>query len=461
LKNIINKILRIIGLIVLCGLLQPATLIAQNKKNLEDKRKKLTKEIEITSKLLDKTKQNKSAVYERFVTLQNQIERREDLIQTIENEIVESENIITRNTGVIAALNEDVSKMRAEYGQILRTSFRLKALNNPLMFLLSAENLNQAYRRWIFLRNYNKYRVGQQEAIAFTQSILSKKIVSLGLEKTEKEQLLMEMQGQKGTLTTELTDKNTMLQTLSTDEAKLRSELEEKQKTKAALDNSIERTIAEEERKKDEITVAKNKKKAAASPPPKAANPVPKPAIPAPSVPNVLPKPIDNPPKPVTEPAPKPQKAVVTEAPEKEVEVEDITSQSFQKLRGRLPWPVDGGFIARAYGKQKHPTLKNIEITNNGIDIRSSEEAPVRSVFEGKVAGVQYIPGHDYTVIIQHGNYYTVYSNLSETNLSKGDIVAAGSLVGKVSTNPISGAAELHFELWREKERLNPASWIK
>ncbi len=453
--------MRIIGLIVLCGLLQPATLFAQNKKNLEDKRKKLTKEIEITSKLLDKTKQNKSAVYERFVTLQNQIERREDLIQTIENEIVESENIITRNTGVIAALNEDVSKMRAEYGQILRTSFRLKALNNPLMFLLSAENLNQAYRRWIFLRNYNKYRVGQAEAIAFTQSILSKKIVSLGLEKTEKEQLLMEMQGQKGTLTTELTDKNTMLQTLSTDEAKLRSELEEKQKTKAALDNSIERTIAEEERKKDEITIAKNKKKAAASPPPKPANPVPKPANPAPKEPDIPTKTVDKPPKPTTEPAPKSPKVVAPEVPEIVVEEEDVTSQSFQKLRGRLPWPVDGGFIARAYGKQKHPTLKNIEITNNGIDIRSSEDAPVRSVFEGKVAGVQYIPGHDYTVIIQHGNYYTVYSNLSETNLSKGDIVGAGSLVGKVSTNPISGAAELHFELWREKERLNPASWIK
>ena len=448
--------MRIIGLIVLCGLLLPATLVAQNKKNLEDKRKKLTKEIEITSKLLDKTKQNKSAVYERFLTLQNQIERREDLIQTIENEIVESENIIIRNTGVIAALNEDVSKMRAEYGQILRTSFRLKALNNPLMFLLSAENLNQAYRRWIFLRNYNKYRVGQAEAIAFTQSILSKKIVSLGLEKTEKEQLLMEMQGQKGTLTTELTDKNVMLQTLSTDEAKLRSELEEKQKTKAALDNSIERTIAEEERKKDEITVAKNKKKNTPIPP--------KPDIPAPKEPSPAPKAVDKvdkPLKPTTEPAPKPQKVVAPEVPEIVVEEEDVTSQSFQKLRGRLPWPVDGGFIARAYGKQKHPTLKNIEITNNGIDIRSSEEAPVRSVFEGKVAGVQYIPGHDYTVIIQHGNYYTVYSNLSETNLSKGDIVGAGSLVGKVSTNPISGAAELHFELWREKERLNPASWIK
>lgn len=449
----IDKILRIIGLIVLFGLLQPVILVAQNKKNLEDKRKKLTKEIEITSKLLDKTKQNKSAVYERFVTLQNQIDRREDLIQTIENEIVESENTILRNTGVVAALNEDVSKMRSEYGQILRTSYRLKALNNPLMFLLSAENLNQAYRRWIFLRNYNKYRVGQAEAIAFTQSVLSKKIVSLGRVKSEKEQLLMEMQGQKGTLTTELTDKNTMLQTLSTDEVKLRNELEQKQKTKAALDNSIERTIAEEERKKDEITVAKNKKKATPA--------APKPDNSPPKEPEIAPKPIDKPTKLTAEPAPKPQKVVVAEVPEKVVEEEDMTSQSFQKLRGRLPWPVDGGFIARAYGKQKHPTLKNIEITNNGIDIRSSEEAPVRSVFEGKVAGVQYIPGHDYTVIIQHGNYYTVYSNLSETNLSKGDIVAAGSLVGKVSTNPISGAAELHFELWREKERLNPASWIK
>jgi septal ring factor EnvC (AmiA/AmiB activator) len=449
----IDKILRIIGLIVLFGLLQPVILVAQNKKNLEDKRKKLTKEIEITSKLLDKTKQNKSAVYERFVTLQNQIDRREDLIQTIENEIVESENTILRNTGVVAALNEDVSKMRSEYGQILRTSYRLKALNNPLMFLLSAENLNQAYRRWIFLRNYNKYRVGQAEAIAFTQSVLSKKIVSLGRVKSEKEQLLMEMQGQKGTLTTELTDKNTMLQTLSTDEVKLRNELEQKQKTKAALDNSIERTIAEEERKKDEITVAKNKKKATPA--------APKPDNSPPKEPEIAPKPIDKPTKLTAEPAPKPQKVVVAEVPEKVVEEEDMTSQSFQKLRGRLPWPVDGGFIARAYGKQKHPTLKNIEITNNGIDIRSSEEAPVRSVFEGKVAGVQYIPGHDYTVIIQHGNYYTVYSNLSETNLSKGDIVAAGSLIGKVSTNPISGAAELHFELWREKERLNPASWIK
>jgi len=141
--------------------------------------------------------------------------------------------------------------------------------------------------------------------------------------------------------------------------------------------------------------------------------------------------------------------------------VEDLASNQFKKLRGKLPWPVEGGVIARSFGRQKHPTLKNIEITNNGIDIRSTEEAPVKSIFEGAVAGVQYIPGHDYTVILQHGNYYSVYSNLSETSVNKGDKVNAGAVLGKLSTNPISGAAELHFELWQEKERLNPANWIK
>jgi septal ring factor EnvC (AmiA/AmiB activator) len=141
--------------------------------------------------------------------------------------------------------------------------------------------------------------------------------------------------------------------------------------------------------------------------------------------------------------------------------VEDFTSTQFKKLRGKLPWPVEGGVIARNFGRQKHPTLKNIEITNNGIDIRSNEEAPVKAVFEGTIAGVQYIPGHDYTVIIQHGNYYSVYSNLSETSVAKGDNINSGTVIGKLSTNPISGAAELHFELWQEKERLNPANWIK
>lgn len=396
---------------------------AQTKSALEEKRKKLTKEIEITSSLLKKTKKNKTAAYDQYVTLQNQIERRESLVQTIENEVVASEENILRNLAIIQSLEQDLEKMKQEYGKLIRNSFRRQYYANPLLFILSSDNLNQAFRRWLFLRKYNRFRNGQVVAIAATQEMLSKKINSIETEKQEKETLLLEMVGQKSKLQKELEEKNGLLKALINDEGKLRQELKQKQAERAQLDRMIESVISAEIAKKIakenvQKDVRENNRKRA-----------------APEESNTNSKNLEK--------------------------VEDLASNQFKKLRGKLPWPVEGGVIARSFGRQKHPTLKNIEITNNGIDIRSTEEAPVRSIFEGAVAGVQYIPGHDYTVILQHGNYYSVYSNLSETSVNKGDKVNAGAVLGKLSTNPISGAAELHFELWQEKERLNPANWIK
>lgn len=396
---------------------------AQTKSALEEKRKKLTKEIEITSSLLKKTKKNKTAAYDQYVTLQNQIERRESLVQTIENEVVASEENILRNLTIIQSLEQDLEKMKQEYGKLIRNSFRRQYYANPLLFILSSDNLNQAFRRWLFLRKYNRFRNGQVVAIAATQEMLSKKINSIETEKQEKESLLLEMVGQKSKLQKELEEKNGLLKALINDEGKLRQELKQKQAERAQLDRMIESVISAEIAKKIakenvQKDVRENNRKRA-----------------APEESNTNSKNLEK--------------------------VEDLASNQFKKLRGKLPWPVEGGVIARSFGRQKHPTLKNIEITNNGIDIRSTEEAPVKSIFEGAVAGVQYIPGHDYTVILQHGNYYSVYSNLSETSVNKGDKVNAGAVLGKLSTNPISGAAELHFELWQEKERLNPANWIK
>jgi len=136
-------------------------------------------------------------------------------------------------------------------------------------------------------------------------------------------------------------------------------------------------------------------------------------------------------------------------------------SLDFKKKMGKLPWPVNDGFISKGFGRQKHPTIKNIDINNNGIDIRTDEGAEVAAVYDGKVSMVRYMPGTDYTILLQHGNYYTVYSNLGETTLAEGDIVKARQPIGRVSTSPITGASELHFELWHQKQRLNPATWIK
>ncbi len=424
-----------LGLLLAFALFLPFLALAQSKKELEDKRKKIIRDIQSTERMIKKTAKTKEATYDRYLALQSQIESREALIQNLQEEIVAVEDGIARNQEVIASLHSDVMKMREEYGRTIRNAYRRKTLSNPLLFILSAESLNQAFRRWLFLRKYDQRRREQSEAIRFTQTMLSKKTANLEETRLEKENLLISMQGQKSTLTGELTEKNAMLKDLGKDEMRLKSDLEKKQAAHEALNNAIEGVIKEEVRKRVEEARSK----------PKAPTPTPeKPAVEAP-----------------VSSAPKPAKAKPSGVEAKPRADEDNISFNFRKSKGRLPWPVENGFISRSFGTQKHPTLKNIEITNNGIDIRTEEGAAVRCVADGKIAGVQFVPGHDYMVIVQHGDYYTVYTNLASTSLSKGDDVKAKQSIGQVSTNNITGTSELHFEVWQQKERMNPAFWIK
>jgi septal ring factor EnvC (AmiA/AmiB activator) len=341
---------------------------------------------------------------------------------------------------VITALENDLSHMREEYGQMVRGAFRRKMLTNPLVFIFSAESLNQAFRRWLFLRKYDRLRKEQSRAIAETQEMLRRKMSGLASVKKEKEELLVSLQGQQSTLSSELAQKDQLLKTLAQDESRLKKELLEKQKTHEALNQAIERIIQEEVQRRLEES---RKPRTNTAPKPSAAKP-------SASKPSASSNPADS--------RKEPEKPAA--APEEAAKV-DAISNNFVRQRGRLPWPVENGIITRPFGRQKHPTIKSVEITNNGIDIRTENGSSVKSVFEGQVAGVQFIPGHDYTVIIQHGDYYTVYSNLSETFVNKGDKVSARQSIGQVSTNPITGSSELHFELWQEKERMNPAIWIK
>ncbi|MBK8920745.1 MAG: peptidoglycan DD-metalloendopeptidase family protein [Saprospirales bacterium] len=422
-------VLALLGLIVL-----PALCAAQNKRELEERRKKLIRDIEVTDNLLRKTTKTKAATLDRYVALQRQIERREYLIQTLTEEIEESEQAIARTAMVVGSLSRDIRAMQADYSKIVRNAYRRKMMNNPLLYVLAADNLNQAFRRWLFLRKYDRFRKTQAEAILATQQTLSKKIRALELTRQKKEALLIALQGQKTALGAEMKDKEELLTSLKKDEGRLREDLQKKQAAHEALNRAIEQVIQAEIQKK--VQESRRAKPASpAGPPPRAEAP------------------------PAAPPAAGADKT--TEDNDTPSLAEDGASLAFRQHRGRLPWPVDKGFISRGFGRQKHPTLRNIEITNNGVDIRTDESAQVHAVFEGKVAGVQFIPGHDYTVILQHGNYYTVYSNLSETKLAKGERVNASQIIGRVSANSITGASELHFELWHEKNRLNPASWIR
>lgn len=395
---------------------------------MEEKRKKMIRDITATEKMIRKTKQNKDATYDRFVALQSQITSRATLIETLNIELSSAEEGILRNQDVIVSLERDVSNMRSEYARTVRNAFRQKSISNPLLYILSAESLNQAFRRWLFLRKYDQRRHEAAAAIVATQTMLTRKVDLIKDTRLEKESLLLSMQSQELSLKVELVEKDKILQVLSKDEARLKVDLHKKQAEHEALNKAIENIISEQVRKRVEEARKKN-----AAPPPS--------------------------------PSKKPEKKPVFSPTNAEKNTNDVTADAvslgFAKNRGRLPWPVESGFISRAFGRQKHPTLKNIEITNNGVDIRTEEHSVVHAVFEGRVAGTQFIPGHDYTVILQHGDYYTVYSNLAETNLSKGDNVRAQQNIGTVSYNPITGSSELHFELWHDKERINPSGWIK
>jgi murein DD-endopeptidase MepM/ murein hydrolase activator NlpD len=133
---------------------------------------------------------------------------------------------------------------------------------------------------------------------------------------------------------------------------------------------------------------------------------------------------------------------------------------AFEQNRGRLPWPVANGVVTGYYGRQPHPTLQNVVVDNNGIDIRTDVNAEVRAVFQGEVVGTQFIPGYNYMLIIKHGNFYTVYSNLEDVKVKRGDQVILKQPLGRVSKDVQTNTSSLHFEVWLEKERMNPLHWL-
>lgn len=171
---------------LLAFILLPFSSFAQSKKELEDKRKKIIRDIAATEKMIQKTKQNKDATYDRFLALQSQIGSRESLIQTLQEELSAAEEGISRNQVVIASLSRDVATMREEYGRTVRNAFRQKTISNPLLYILSAESLNQAFRRWLFLRKYDQRRGEEAQAIAATQEMLARKNIVAGRNKGRK-----------------------------------------------------------------------------------------------------------------------------------------------------------------------------------------------------------------------------------------------------------------------------------
>ena len=384
-------------------------LIAQSsqpltRKELEEKRKQLQQEIRQTTAILNQISKNRKATYSRYQALQEQIKKRLELIGILEEEVDHLNQSIERTAGVVEALNGDIGRLKDEYSGMLRHAYRQRLTKSRPLFLLSASSFNNAFQRWQYLRQYDHYRQKQARLIIETEKTLRSKLYMLEQRKSDKEFLLASARRQSELLSLELQAKDRILQELKKDERHAAAELRKKERDAKKLNAAIEKIIKEE--------MARDRAALAASG----------------STPNA----------PATA----------------------SLSESFADNKGKLSWPVRKGFLTGHFGVQQHPTIKSVKISNNGVDISTEKGEKVYAVFNGKVVSVQYIPGFQYVVIIQHGKYYTVYAKLGEVYVKKDEDVKTRSTIGVVNTDAIANTTEIHFEVWRDKQRLDPEKWI-
>ena len=414
-----------VGLVLLLFFL-PFSLDGQTRKELESRRKKLLQDIKITSTLLNKTARSRAAALDRYVALKSQIKSREALLATLQEEMSFMDTLMLRNTEVVTALKRDMTKLEEEYALMARKAQRLRMTNSRLLFIFSAESFNDVFRRWQYLRQYDNYRKRQAQLIVSTQTMLSAKVQQLEIQKEEKQLLVASEEEQKTILEKEMLAKSSILKTLRNDEDRLRNNLASKRKAHHKLNTAIENVIRQE-------IIAQRKR----ARDPESLNA---------TAGRTTPKSSD-----AARPRPDNTRRSGSSA---------LTGE-FRRHRGRLNWPVGSGVITSYFGKQSHPTLQKIQITNNGIDIQTQQRAKVKAVFKGEVVGTQFIPGYHYMVILRHGNYFTVYSNLEEVYVKKGAQVATQQSLGRVAVDKRTGKSEVHFEVWRDKVRLNPTDWVR
>lgn len=386
----------------------PSRAQKQTKKDLENKKKQLQKEIEKTNQLLAETKKNKKLSLNQLVILNKKISAREELIATINNEIYVLNKNIEENNKSINKLQSDLDKLKAEYAKMIYYAYKNQDAYSRLMYVFAAKDFQQAYMRLKYLQQYSDYRKKQAEMIVGTQKDLNQKVQELETKKADKRDLLSNEVEEKKNLTTEKTEKEQVFSSLQQQENKLKKDLEKKKEDAKKLQQAIQRII-EKELEKQVSEAPKGK--------------------------------------------PKPTKLLLTP------EAQQL-SNNFSSNKAKLPWPVAKGIISEKFGVHPHPLMPNIDINNNGVDITTNNGSVARAVFEGEVKGVVSMPGAGQFILVRHGEFLTVYSNLKEVYVKVGDKVTTKQNIGSILYDDDDAKTVLHFEIWKGQTKLNPEDWL-
>ena len=373
---------------------------SKEREKLQRTKQKLEDEIRYTTELLEKTQKNKETSMNMLKILAKQIKSRESLINAINRELNDVQVTMLTDSIQISRLTKQIHDLKSEYARMISYAYRTMNGHNKLMFIFSSRDFNQAYQRIKYYQQYATYRRHQAAKIESTQKAINAHRQDLEEIKSQKLNLVQSKQSEKQKLDREKTEKANAVKEFSSKEKQLLATLKTKQQAAQRLEDAIEKLIAED------------------------------------------------------------IKTSTERIPKKEAKVNKELSTSFSANRGRLPWPCDQGFISGSFGEHAHPALEHVKVKNNGIDIMTEHGSAVKAVFAGKVSRVMSLPGLNNIVIIRHGEYLTVYSNLDEVRVHDGQEIAVKETIGKVHANSGEQKSELHFELWHGKVIQNPEEWL-
>lgn len=378
-------------------LLAPTDALSQKSRSqLEQEKQSNLKRIEEAQDILKQTESQKKSTLGQLSAITRQIEAREMHIKSINEEISYLRADIDEVNQIVQSLERDLQALKEEYAAMIYATSKTRRGYNRLTFLFSAETFNQFLRRLKYMSQYADARRVQAEQIGKVSAALNAQRTDFELKKLEQESLLSNQVAETRNLLALKIKQNEIIKDLSSREKQLKTELAERRSAIQKLDNLIAEIIREE-LEREKLT--------------------------------------------------------------KNLSVSPALSATFEGLKNKLPWPVASGFVSSRFGRHPHPVLRGVEVDNQGIDIQTNQDESVKSVFDGTVATVAFVPGMNSVVIVKHGDYFTLYARLKKVNVRKGQNLKAGDVVGEVFTDN-NGISEIQFQVWKNNQKLDPEKWL-
>ena len=393
--------MRLMRIYIRCLLVMVVSLlsfpaVAQNTAAQEAKKAKLEREIAIIDKQLKENASKSSSMLADLTLIRKKVSNRKELVAESDRTIQKYNDAIYQAQVKINRLQERVDLLTENYAKLVRSAYKNRDTRIWYMYMLSSENLGQAFRRMGYFRNLSSQMKTEAQRIRDMQEELEIKKTELVALKREAEQLKKKRVKELEDLRSDEKRADNVVQQLKKDKKKYQTQLDAKKKEVVALNREIERIVAA---------------------------------------------------------------AVKPKSSGKKTVVDTKLDAAFANNKGKLPWPADGPIVGR-FGKHYHPVYKNLELPpNNGIDIALSKGTQVRTVFDGVVKQIMVMPGYNQCVLIQHGNYFTLYCKLKSLNVAEGDNVKTSDVIGTVDS--IGGQVQLHFEVWKGSKPQNPEGWLK